>query len=260
MRVRAAGKLQLVTQWVLVWLVLGLVGSAQEQTPVNGAGWYGYEGDHPFIEGKPWGLYVEGYIKRNDVLTDKLALSGDVGLNYELPSGHRITGGYGIQYNYPYDEASLPYNWTDHRIWEQFEWRHPFGNGKRHLLSQRFRMEQRWLERKSAPDYDEVEEWEFENTFRYQLKVEMALKRTLSVSIYNEVHLRAPPPDAERILDQNRAYAGLVFSLDKRQRWRLEVGYMNQWYWHSVEIQEGLKRINHTLRLTIVVNAPFRSR
>jgi len=31
-------------------------------------------------------------------------------------------------------------------------------------------MEQRWLERKSAPLYDRTTERKFENTFRYQLK------------------------------------------------------------------------------------------
>jgi hypothetical protein len=243
-----------------LWLLIGLVGNAQDDTPVNGAGWYGYQGNHPFVEDKPWGLYVDGYIKRNDVITDTLALSGRIGLNYELPSGHAITGGYAVQYNYPYDAASLPYNWIDNRIWEQFEWRHHFGNGKQHLLSQRFRMEQHWMERKSAPDYDEVAGWQFQNMFRYRLKMNAALNRTVSVSVYGEVFLRAPPPDADRILDQNTTYAGLVFNLDKRRRWRLETGYMNQWYWTSAETQEGLKRINRTLRVTIVLDAPIRSR
>jgi Protein of unknown function (DUF2490) len=260
MRASAASKLWIVTQALLSWLIFSLVGNAQEDTPVNGAGWYGYQGNHPFIEGGPWGLFIEGTIKRNDVITDKLALSGRIGLNYELSSGHAITGGYAVQYNYPYDSASLPYNWMDNRIWEQFEWRRQFGNGKRHALSQRFRMEQRWLERKSAPDYDEVAGWQFQNTFRYRLKVNLGLNRIVSLSLYDEVHLRAPPPDASRILDQNVAYAGLVFNLDKRRRWRLETGYMNQWYWNSAETQEGLKRINHMLRVTIVLDAPLRSR
>jgi hypothetical protein len=92
------------------------------------------------------------------------------------------------------------------------------------------------------------------------LKVNLGLNRIVSLSLYDEVHLRAPPPDASRILDQNVAYAGLAFNLDKRQRWRLETGYMNQWYWNSAETQEGLKRINHMLRVTIVLDAPLRSR
>jgi hypothetical protein len=51
-----------------------------------------------------------------------------------------------------------------------------------------------------------------------------------------------------------------VFNLDKRRRWRLEIGYMNQWYWRSAETQEGLKRINHRPRVTMALDAPFRIR
>jgi hypothetical protein len=96
MRAPAASKLWIVTQALLLWLILSLVGSAQDDTPVNGAGWYGYQGNHPFIEGGRWGLFIEGIIKRNDVITDKLALSGRIGLHYELASGHGIMGGYAV--------------------------------------------------------------------------------------------------------------------------------------------------------------------
>ncbi len=256
----AAIKSQLVAACALAGLIIGLVGNTRAQTPVNGAGWYGYEGGHPFTEGNSWGLLLQGYIKRNDVITDNMALFGRIGLNRELANGNSIAVGYAVQYNYPYDAASLPYKWWDNRIWEQFVWNHHFGSGKRYVLTQRFRMEQSWEQRKSPPDYVEEAGWEFENIFRYQLKVNVRVNQTVSLSFYDEVHLLAPPPTADRIIDQNRAYAGLVFNLDQKGRWQLETGYMNQKYYNSSETQEGLKRINHTLSVTLVLSVPFRTR
>ncbi len=37
-----------------MWLILGCVGSTRAQIPLNYAGWYGCQGDHPFTEGTPW--------------------------------------------------------------------------------------------------------------------------------------------------------------------------------------------------------------
>ena len=43
-----------------------------QKQPVNFTGWYGYEGYHPFVEGKPWGIMVEGYAKRNQVIVEPM--------------------------------------------------------------------------------------------------------------------------------------------------------------------------------------------
>lgn len=229
----------------------------QAETPVNATGWYGYEGYHPFVEGEPWGAMLEGYIKRNDVILNELSYFARIGLNYETPKGHRITGGYAFQYNQPYDSASEPYDWWDHRLWEQVMLRHPFGERKRHMFIHRFRVEQRWLQRKESPDYDETSEWKFENTFRYMARLVIPVAESVSLAFYDEIHLRVPPPSAERILDQNRVYGGLIFYLDKRRLWRLETGYMFQSSWNSAETSDERKRMNHTLRISITSDAPF---
>ena len=78
----------------------------------------------------------------------------------------------------------------------------------------------------------------------------------MSLSFYDEIHLRLLPTE-EKLADQNRLYAGLIFYLDDRRLWRLETGYMLQSIWRSGENEQGLKRTNHTLRVTITSDAPF---
>lgn len=224
-------------------------------TPQNAVAWYGYEGFHPFREGRPWGLFLEGYVKRNDIVVDPVALFGRVGTTFERKNGDRVSGGYAVQYNYPYDEASEPYRWTDHRVWEQYLWRRVVGPDPRRMLIQRFRMEQRWLARKDAPEYDEVARRKFENTFRYMLRVNTPVARRLSLAFYDEIHLRTPPPEAEKVLDQNRIYAGMIVYLDAKRLWRLEAGYMFQSTFNSADDVAGRKRINHTLRVTVTSDA-----
>jgi hypothetical protein len=228
------------------------------QVPVNTTGWYGYEGYHPFKEGNPLGLMVEGYIKRDNVVLDPMQWFFRIGLNYQLKNGNRITGGYAYQYNIPYDEASEPYNWSDHRIWEQFIIRKPFKIDKRGMFMHRFRMEQRWLERKEFIAFDNTNTyWKFENTFRYQFKVNLPINDKWSVSLYDEIHLRTTELDTEKLFDQNRIYAGFVFYADKKREWRIEPGYMLQSTFNSLDSQEGRKRINNVIRVTITSDAAF---
>jgi len=218
---------------VLFVLVAGAASVFAQGTPQNATAWYGYEGFHPFREGEPWGLFSEGYIKRNRIILDDLSYFYRVGLNYEFKNGNRLTGGYAFQYNFPYDSSSEPYNWPDHRIWEQFLIRRPVGESKRVTLIHRFRTEQRWLGRKSAPAFDEITEWKFEDTFRYMFRCNIGVHPKWFAALYDELHLRLPPPEAEKLFDQNRVYAGIGIYLDERKKWRFETGYMFQSAWNS---------------------------
>ena len=201
---------------------------------------------------------VEGYIKRNDVVVEPMQWFYRVGLNYQLENGNRITGGYAYQYNMPYDEVSEPYNWSDHRIWEQYIIRNPFKVDKRGMFMHRFRMEQRWLERKNMDvNLGTTTYWKFENTFRYQFKVNVPINNKWSASFYDEIHLRTTKLNTEKVFDQNRVYAGLVFYADKKREWRIEPGYMFQSTLNSLDIQDGRKRINNVFRITITSDASF---
>jgi hypothetical protein len=91
---------------------------------------------------------------------------------------------------------------------------------------------------------------------RYQLKLSVAMNPTVSLTFYDELQLRVPAA-GKRVFDQNIIFAGFDFNLDKKKRWKLEVGVLNQSYWNSQETMSGRKRINHTLRMGVTFNAPF---
>ncbi len=226
-----------------------------QSPPVNFTGWYGYEGYHPFHEGKAWGLFAEGYIKRNDVIIEEMQYFIRVGINYTLTTGNRITGGFAYQYTTPYDEASEPYNWPDYRVWEQYMIRKPTAKG---MWVHRFRLEQRWLGRKDEPGEAGFDEYEFENTLRYMIRKTFVFNENLYGILNDEIHLRTLTTEPDRILDQNRIYAGIGINLNKNKWWRIEVGYMYQLVFNSSPDVNERKRTNHTFRITLVSDAPFK--
>jgi hypothetical protein len=50
---------------------------------------------------------------------------------------------------------------------------------------------------------------------------------TVSLTFYDELQLRVPAA-GKRVFDQNIIFAGFDFNLDKKKRWKLEVGVLNQ--------------------------------
>ena len=191
--------------------------AAQEDVPQNFSVWPGLELYMPFQEGSRWGLFAEGYVKRVNFLKDPQGLFWRLGGSYYLKNGNRISGGVAWQYNYPYDNAALPYSWADSRIWQQYMIRHVSAKNKEHLWVHRLRLEERWLARKNDPANDGYDYYEFETTSRYMLRSQWYVKPRLGVAVYDEVHLRIYSQERdEKIFDQNRIYAGV--DLCPRQR------------------------------------------
>lgn len=245
---------------VIIFAFNAIAVLAQTDLPVNAGGSYGYEGYHPIVEGRPWGVVLEGYFNRNKILTDPGGYFLRVGLNFDLKGGNRISGGYATQFSEPIDTASDPYKFPEHRIWEQFTWKRKFGEGKHHQFVQRFRMEQRWIGRKTAPAYDRITSWHFENALRYQAKFITPISKKISLNLNDEIAVRVPPPTGRKFVDSNQLYAGLIFSLDQKRLWRLEAGYSLQTVFKSASTAQGLRRVNHVFSLTLKSDAPFRNK
>jgi hypothetical protein len=229
-----------------------------QKTPQNLAAWVGYEMYLPFKEDGRWGLLLEGYAKGNNFLQQSQGSFYRIGANYYLKNGNRFGAGYAYQWNIPYDDVSLPYSNPDYRIYEQFIWRIVKKDGDV-VWSQRFRMEQRWLGRKNDPDDSGFDYYKFENTFRYQLRYQWWFKPRLAAVGYDEVHIRTNAlSSGEKFLDQNRFYLGSAYSLDKHREIRMELGYMNQSFWKSVDTEEGRSRVNHVIRITLTTDLPLK--
>lgn len=227
--------------------------NAAAQTPVNYTGWYGYEGYHAFKEGNRWGLMGEAFWIRDEVILKQNGLFARLGLNYYLPSGNRINAGIAYQYNYPYDESSQPYNWPDYRLFQQYLIRISRQKG---MWQFRFRVEERWLGRKTDPAQTTFNYYKYETSLIMMAKKSFNLGEKYYAVLYDEIWLVFNPLD--RILDQNRAYLGFGMNLDEKKEWRLEVGYMNQPSFTGSPDTNERSRMNHALRLTLVSDVPFK--
>ncbi|HSY62519.1 MAG TPA: DUF2490 domain-containing protein [Cytophaga sp.] len=243
----------IVKSWMFLFSILLPVTHVIAQTPVNYTGWYGYEGYHAFREGNPWGLMGEAYWIRDEVILKQNALFARVGLNYYLPSGNRINAGVAYQYNYPYDAASKPYNWPDYRLFQQYLIRISRPKG---LWQFRFRVEERWLGRKTDPAQSTFDYYKYETSVILMAKKSFNLGEKYYAVVYDEIWLVFNPSD--RILDQNRAYLGFGMNLDEKKEWRLEFGYMNQPNFTGSPDTNEKARINHALRVTLTSDIPFR--
>lgn len=234
---------------------------AQEDVPQNFCVWPGFEVFMPFREGSRWGLFAEGYVKRVNFLKDPQSLFLRLGGSYYLKNGNRMTGGIAWQYNYPYDAVALPYSWPDSRIWQQYMIRRASPKNKEHLWVHRLRLEERWLARKNDPADDGYDSYKFETTFRYMLRSQWYIRPRVGLAVYEEVHLRVYSEERdERIFDQNRIYAGLIYALDKDRLWRIETGYMFLSMWNAPENEPGRQRLNHTWRITLTGDVPLRKK
>lgn len=241
----------------LLLLFVSFTASLFAQVPQNITLWTGFESYIPFYEGSRYGLFAEGYMKRSDFVASKQGWFWRVGGSYYLKNGNRISGGFAYQYNFPYDDVSEPYNWIDYRIWQQYMIRKTSANGKK-IWVQRIRPEERWLGRGSETSPNAVDHYQFEITFRYMLRRQWWFNETIGAAVYDEIHLRLTDLDAERLIDQNRLYAGFIFALDKKKQTHIETGYMWQGMYNSADYQDGHKRINHTFRVTFTSDLPMK--
>ena len=237
----------------LLILFCGFAYHVNAQTvPVNYVGWYSYNGYHTLNEYNRWALLVEGTIQRNNIIIEPMQWAVRAGLSYEFKNQDRLAGGYAMQYNIPYDVASVPYNALDSRVWEQYSFRVFYKK-----LSYRLRMEQIWTQQKEAPSYDVTTDWKFQNIMRFRLNYLLPINSKLSADFNDEIFFNMYNLKTQRILNQNRLYAGLIFNLDAAHVWKMNAGYMLQTAFNSTESKEDRKRINNVLRISIISNVSF---
>lgn len=232
-----------------------------QNTPVNFVGWYSYNGYHVLSKENNWAFLAEGTIQRDNIIIQPIQWAYRVGLSYQFKNNDRFASGYAFQYNYPYDEASNPYNSINRRVWEQYTIRKPFFFNKLDYVSHRFRLEQIWTQQKAPPDYTMTSAWAFSNILRYQFAINIPLSNTLMASLSDEIFLNLYDLGSLFLFNQNRIYAGMNIKLDNENKWNLNAGYMFQSVWDSKESssKEDRKRINNVLRISVICNLPLYS-
>ncbi|WP_179018858.1 DUF2490 domain-containing protein [Winogradskyella forsetii] len=127
-------------------------------------------------------------------------LLGVIGINYHFDKNVSVGIGYGYgDIDSSFEINDIPHT-LEHRIIEQLAISHKLNSIG---FTQRFRLEQRFLEFPS----DNL----LKHRIRYRFKVKIPLNRTVFISTYDEIHFYLNEFDFQ----QNRAYLGLGFNLNK---------------------------------------------
>jgi len=160
------------------------------------------------------------------------------GLQWTVSPGHSLTAGYAYIGTFRPDAPDA----TEHRSWQQYVASRAFPVA---TVSQRLRLEQRFIGRPGAPDvYSDRLRW----FGRAVIPVDAGLpfQRGNFIAVQNEVFMNLSGRDDlnGRVFDQNRAY--LAFGWRNGPTVDIEVGYLNQW----ISGRNG-DVINHVLQMAI---------
>jgi hypothetical protein len=194
------------------------------QTQRQNTGWFLFLNNTKI--NKNWGAYLDMQLRTTDDYKKVRNLLFRPGLTYYLNPKQEITLGYLLNESYVYQPDLVDYHLTEHRIWEQYVYKHKI---KAIAVNHRFRLEQRFIERYQAKDF-------FAQRFRYFFRLIIPLKKELKtfekgayLALQNEVFLNLQNKDElnKHVFDQNRAYGALGYRIDKKID--IEAGYLNQY-------------------------------
>jgi hypothetical protein len=240
---------------------ISLEGFSQKQIVDQNNAWVWYVGNHRLSE--HWGVHTEYGWRRNDFFRNWMQSQIRVAAEYYTKAGPQFAAGYSLINTYQYGAQPSSYRFVEHRTYEQFSTSQQFG---RFYTSNRFRVEQRWVENKVKNTNSEYVRFDddpftYRNRVRYKYTVNFPLTRktmddnTLFLSVSDEIFINAGREIKLNSLDQNRAMAAIGWRIDKNRN--IIVGYLNQYLIKGNATQ--IER-NHTLQVGITWGIDFRKK
>lgn len=208
---------------ILILLVIACSIGAHAQTEYQNTGWFQFVNSTKI--NKKWAVHFDLQLRSSDDWEHKRNLLIRPGLTYLISNKHEVTLGYLLNETYTYPEAADSYQLTEHRIWEQYVFKHKI---KAIAVNHRFRVEQRFIGKYQAED-------QFAQRFRYFFRFLVPLEKDVKdfekgmfVALQNEIFLNLQNKKQlnNSVFDQNRAYAAVGYRVSKK--FDVETGYMNQ--------------------------------
>ena len=228
----------------------------------NALAWFTYTGDHRLTAN--WLVHTEAQWRRVELGAHPQQLLLRLGGNYKLPHDVKLGGGYTYFVTYPYGDypiASLGQPTPEHRAYEDITFGAGYGRLK---LSQRLRLEQRWLGELDPAEPTEVARWSYQNRARYQVAGQLPLQgatlddNELYATFFDELFIGFGPNVGQNIFNQNRISGGLGYQVTKA--FQLELSYLNQWTQHPALDRATGREVfenNNGFRLNLVYNLDF---
>lgn len=147
------------------------------------------------------------------------------GITYKVNQQIVLQAGYAWAPTFPYGTytlAAVPKVFPEHRIYEQVVLSSAIGKS---TLSNRLRLEQRWIGRFASVD-DDQPSFIFLNRFRYMPRLDIPLSAKWYMAGYDEIFIGFGKNVGENVFDQNRI--GAMVGYKASPKFRIEGGFMNQ--------------------------------
>jgi hypothetical protein len=178
---------------------------------------------------KKWDVLAEYQWRRVEGVKDMQQSLLRGALQYNINNQLTAAVGYGWIETFSYGDYPIAANGTfpEHRIHEQVQLKNAFG---KLALSQRLRVEQRWIGRRAAVAEREIEDWLFSHRFRYLLRLQHPIVQAAGFNLYtavaDEVFVSAGKNVGANTFDQNRLM--LTIGSKVHRNVGVEAGYIKQ--------------------------------
>ncbi|WP_375419199.1 DUF2490 domain-containing protein [uncultured Hymenobacter sp.] len=236
-------------------------GQNNRLTDHNALGWLVYVGDHKLSQ--RWTLHTEYQLRRVNWLRTSQQQLARLGLVRTLSSRVQVSGGYTYFQSARYgDHPAVPGRATpESRLYEDVTLTDKLGPLG---LSQRIRLEQRWLGTRAPDGRQAVRKWTYQNRIRYQLAGTYPLQGpTIDdgecyFNFFDELFLGFGPNVNDNIFNQNRLSGGLGYQFAAHAK--LELNYLYQVSQHAGPDPASGQPVfesNQGFRLNAVYNLDF---
>lgn len=174
-----------------------------------------------------WQLLAEYQWRRTDGFRSwqQSLLRGAV--QYTVNPQISFAAGYGWIETFPYGDFPIAANgrFPEHRLHEQVVMKNKFGGIS---VTQRLRIEQRWVGRRAAAPEQGIEEWVFSHRLRYLLRLQQRITtdNKFYLAAADELFIAAGRNVGVNTFDQNRLM--LVAGAKIGNKLSLEAGYLSQ--------------------------------
>jgi hypothetical protein len=232
---------------------------AQKEIATHQNGWISYFGNHKLSN--KIGLNTEYQWRRENGFQHWQQSLLRVGIDYNLNSSFSISAGYGWIETFPYGEQPVIHEFTEHRIWQQFNQKNKVETlFKNFEIQHRYRLEQRFLDTYSLNNSNEIIQGNtiFRQRVRYRLMFMIPLNKkqlednTLFLNVNNEIFVGFGKGIAKNVFDQNRYNTSLGWRFNSN--FSIQLGYLNQYIIKS----DGIKaERNHTFLISTNYNLDF---
>ena len=234
------------------WLLVGAVGRAQAQTPLNPVqpwgSWFIGTVQLPGTATSKWGGFAEVQARTNGVFRQyfynelKAGGSFDVDPNFTVA----VAGGRYATSDY-HDLSAGPLN-VEKRLWEQVtltQYAH------RLKLEHRYRIEQRWLAFRDGSTACRQRMSSRLNT-SLPLNAKSIAGGTVFLPAYDEIFLNPKGP----VFERNRVYLGAGYQFDSH--FILQIGYVNQAN-YNYQVNQGQFVLQNTAaKNSVVLNLTYK--